>query len=75
MTARSWPYTPEDLRSLADKVDEILAGLNPTGEDLTDGDWRWGVTVDVFDDGDSPAGQVRPYGDGWLGFYPREVSP
>ena len=70
---RSWPYTAEDLRSIADRVDTVMTALDPQA-DLPDGDWRWGVTVDIFDDSGDLAGHVKPYGDGWLGFYPGEVS-
>jgi hypothetical protein len=70
---RSWPYTPDELRTLADKVEEVLNTLDPKG-DIPDGDWRWGVTVDILDEHGDPAGTVKPYGDGWLGFYPREVN-
>lgn len=69
---RSWPYMPEDLRALAERVDEILFTIAPDN-DLPDGDWRWGVSVEVVLD-DLVAGHVRPHGDGYLGFYPLEVS-
>lgn len=68
---RDYPYTADDLRYIADKVEDITDAIG--GGDLTEGDWRWGLSVDVFDDGDEIAGQVRPHGDGWIGFYPKGI--
>lgn len=73
---RDYPLTSDDLRHLADKTDEILAVVAPEGGDLQDGDWRWGLSVTVWnldgDDGDV-AGVVAPHGDGWIGFYPTGI--
>lgn len=70
---RDYPYAAEDLRRIADQVDEVVSALD--GIDL-DGpqDWKWGLTVDILDVGDTRVGQIKPYGDGWLGFYPVEVE-
>lgn len=74
---RDFPMTPDDLRHVADRVDEILAVVNPVGGDIPDGDWRWGLSVTVWnlggDSGDI-AGVVAPHGDGWIGFYPEGVK-
>lgn len=73
MSDRSIPYTSSDLRRIADQMDEVIAVLG--GVDLlTDSDWRWGLTVDIFDEFGTRMGQIKPYGDGWLGFYPSEVN-
>ena len=69
---RRWPYMPEDLKALAERVDEIISTIAPDN-DLPDDDWRWGVSVEVILD-DLVAGHVRPHGDGYLGFYPLEVT-
>lgn len=68
MTDRNIPYTADDLRYTADQIDIIMAALGT--DDLEDGDWRWGLSVDVFDDDNKVTGQIRPNGDGWLGYYP-----
>lgn len=65
------PFLPDDLRATADKVDEILSVLGT--EDLPDDDWRWGVRVQVTING-WDVGYVAPYGDGWLGFYPKGLE-
>lgn len=69
---RDVPFTSSDLRDAADAVDKITADIG--GDDIADGDWRWGLTVDIFDDAGDAIGQVRPHGDGWLGFYPRAIQ-
>lgn len=72
--ARDYPLTSADLRHLADRVAEILEVVDVEG-DLPDNDWRWGLTVKVWNldgDGDDVAGVVAPHGDGWLGFYPND---
>ena len=68
---RNWPYTPEDLQAIASRVDEIIAAVAPDNN-LPDDDWRWGLNVEVWIDG-FLVGHVKPYGDGYLGFYPLEV--
>lgn len=71
---RTIPYASDDLRAIADNIDKVLEALGPDGL-LEDGDWRWGVVVDIFDPEDVQiVGQVKPTGDGWFGFYPREVT-
>ena len=70
--SRAYPMSSSDLREIADRVDEVLTVLG--GEDLADGDWRWGLTVDIPDDAGQIVGQLKPHGDGWIGFYPKEVS-
>lgn len=67
---RDYPYTADDLRRIADQVEQITTAIgDPEGV----GDWRWGVTVDVFDeDGVTPLGQMRIH-DEWLGFYPKAL--
>lgn len=75
--SRDYPLTSSDLRHIADRVDEVLAVVNPEDGELPDGDWRWGLTVDIWhDDGsaDDIAGQIAPNGDGWLGFYPNPIE-
>ena len=62
------PFTPDDLRYLADTIDKVFEGVG--GEDLELVDWRWGLRVEITDDTDTRVGEVRPHGDGWLGFYP-----
>jgi hypothetical protein len=74
MSARTYPYTAEDLRSIADDMDKILATVDPNGDVILGaGDWRLALTVDITDDGGNSIGQIRPSRDGWLGFYPKEV--
>lgn len=68
---REVPYSSSDLRDIADRVDKIVTALNPGDDFLPEGDWRWGLTVEVFDpDFDTSVGQVKAHGDGWLAFYP-----
>lgn len=71
MSDRSIPYTSDDLRYIADQIDKVLEVV---GGELSDDDWRCGLTVDILDDMGYRVGQIRPYGDGWLGFYPSEVN-
>lgn len=72
---RDVPYTSDDLREIAEQVDRIVKALNPEDEYLEEGDWRWGVIVEVFDpELDVSVGQVKAHGDGWLGFYPKEAT-
>ncbi|MEV8269129.1 hypothetical protein AB0P19_02205 [Microbacterium oleivorans] len=75
--SRDVPLTSSDLRHIADKVDEILTAVNPDDEELSTGDWRWGLKVIIWNDGgdiDDVAGEVAPHGDGWLGFYPNAIT-
>lgn len=72
MANRGIPYTSDDLRLAADRVDEIIAAVGDG--DLEDGDWRWGVSVEVTDENGWAIGHVRPFSDGWLGFYPIVVE-
>ncbi|MEV8023365.1 hypothetical protein [Microbacterium sp. NPDC080220] len=75
--SRDYPLTSSDLRHIADKVDEVLAVVNPEDGELPDGDWRWGLKVTIWnqDGGDDDiAGEIAPYGDGWLGFYPNAIG-
>ena len=72
---RTIPYTSSDLRGIADKIDEIISVLEPEDGFLEDGDWRWGVGVAVQDpESDTIVGEIRPHGDGWLAFYPKEAT-
>lgn len=70
--ARYLPYTSDDLRYIADQVDKITETIGT--DDLTDGDWRWGLTVDIYDDDGETAGQMSFHGDGWIGFYPKAIA-
>ncbi|QDK01486.1 hypothetical protein SEA_LEEROYJENKINS_90 [Microbacterium phage LeeroyJenkins] len=74
MKDRTFPWTSEDLRTTADTIDKILKAINPEDDFLEDGDWRWSLTVDVIDDLDCVIGTLRPTGDGWFGFYPKEAT-
>lgn len=69
---RDIPYTSDDLRYIAEQIENVTDDLPKT--DLEDGDWRWGLTVEIFDDGGDTVGQLRPHGDGWIGFYPKEIK-
>ena len=75
---RDYPLTSDDLRHLADRVQDVVTAVGrPEDGDLKDGDWRWGLSVTIWNlDGDDSdvAGYVRPHGDGWLGFYPNAVA-
>ena len=73
---RDFPLTSDDLRYLADRTDEILAVVSPVDGELPDNDWRWGLSVTVWNqDGDESdvAGVIAPCGDGWIGFYPNSI--
>ena len=72
MTTRIYPLTADDLRDLADELDEVTKSLSDSlgGVD----DWRWGVTVEIKDDSGHVLGQVRPHADGWFGFYPKGIE-
>ena len=72
MSKRDIPYTSNDLRDIANRIDEIVGALG--GGDIDDGSWIWGLSVDVTDDDGYSVGLVRPHGDGWLGFYPNAVD-
>lgn len=74
MKDRTIPWSSDDLRTTADEIDKILSVINPEDGFLEDGDWRWGVTVDVVDDLDYVIGTLKPTGDGWFGFYPKEAT-
>lgn len=76
MTAerRPYPFTSSDLRDIADRVEEIENAFPGEATDIPADSWLWGLSVEVLDEGDQFVGHVRPYGDGWLGFYPLEVS-
>lgn len=74
MKDRTIPWTSDDLRTAADEIDKILAVINPEDGFLEEGDWRWGITVDIMDDADTVMGTLKPTGDGWLGFYPKEAT-
>lgn len=74
MKDRTYPWTSEDLRTTADEIDKVLAVLNPEDGYLVDGDWRWGVKVDICDDMDNVIGVLKPVPDGWFGFYPKEAK-
>lgn len=71
MSDRRFPYTSDDLRYIADQIDKVLEVV---GGELSDDDWRWGLAVDILDDMGDRVGQIKPHGDGWLGFYPRAVN-
>lgn len=71
---RTIPYTSDDLRGIADKIDEIIKVLETDDAYLGPGDWRWGVTIEVEDpEWSGVVGEIRPHGDGWLAFYPKEA--
>ncbi|HIF05970.1 MAG TPA: hypothetical protein EYQ64_03185 [Gemmatimonadetes bacterium] len=75
--SRDYPLTSDDLRHLADRVEEVVSAVGGADGELEDGDWRWGLSVTIWNlDGDDTdvAGYVRPHGDGWLGFYPRSIK-
>lgn len=74
MKDRTIPWTSDDLRTAADEIDKILAVIAPEDGFLEEGDWRWGITVDIVDDIDTVMGTLKPTGDGWLGFYPKEAT-
>jgi len=73
MTNRAIPYTSDDLRAIADNIDEIVNDLGDLG-DL--GDWRWGLTVEIYDPEvpESVVGHIKAHPDGWFGFYPVEAT-
>ncbi len=74
---RDYPLTSDELRHIADRIDEVLAVVAPESGDLLDGDWRWGLTVKIWNqdgDDDDIAGVIAPYGDGWFGFYPNAIA-
>lgn len=69
---RTYPYTSDDIRAIADRLDEIIGGLgSPDLEE--ESDWLWGVTVEVWHE-DQVVGHVKAHGDGWMGFYPLAVT-
>lgn len=74
MKDRTIPWTSDDLRTAADQIDMILAVINPEDGYFGEGDWRWGLTVDIIDDFDNLMGTLKPTRDGWLGFYPKEAK-
>lgn len=69
---RGVPLSAEELRGIADHVEEILTALG--GEDLPDDDWRWGVSVEVRDEHGYVVGYIKPCNFGYLGFHPAEVD-
>ena len=69
---RTIPYTSNDLRRIATRIDKVIGAVGDT--DLEDYDWRWGLKVAIFDDDGQVVGHIKPTDDGWLGFYPVEVS-
>lgn len=71
MSNRTYPYSADELRGIADKIDEVISALG--GDELPAGDWRWGVTVDIYHEG-GLVGRIKAHGDSWLGFYPQAVS-
>lgn len=72
---RSYPYTADDLRMIADRMDEIEKAIEGGFSAVEDGSWKWGLSVDVFiDTSEALAGQLRTDGDGWIGFYPYEIA-
>lgn len=71
MTNRTIPMDSETLRNIATQLDTISDAI---GCDFDDNDWRWGISVNIFDDMGNTIGQVRPHGDGWLGFFPRSLE-
>lgn len=68
MKDRKIPLISDELRTIADRIDEVMNVVG--GTDLPDDDWRWGLTVKIADEAGEVVGEIRPYGDGWLGFYP-----
>lgn len=66
------PYTSEELRALADRVDEITNGLI-LQEILEEDDFRWGLTCSVYLDG-YVVGMVASHPDGFFGFFPESWS-
>lgn len=69
---RDIPFTSDDLRRVADQIDTITRAVGD--DDLAVDDWRWGLQVVVLDEDGKAVGQVKPTGDGWLGFYPIGVT-
>lgn len=74
MSNRVYPWTSEDLRRVADKMDVITSEVGKDNEEWPSDDWRYGLSVEVLDDMDNVIGYVKAYPDGWLGFYPNEVT-
>lgn len=66
------PYTAEELRALADRVEEITDSLNLPSA-LEDDDYRWGLTCSVFVDG-YVEGLIAAHPDGYFGFFPESWS-
>lgn len=73
MRNREIPYTSDDLRYIADQIDKVSDDIGNVA-DIPDGDWRWGLTVEMTDDGGETVGHLRAYGDGWIGYFPLAVS-
>ena len=71
MSDRSIPWTPEDLRTVADLMEKVTDAVG--GDEFEEDDWRWGLEVVIRDDFGDTLGKMAPHGDGWLGFYPRKV--
>lgn len=72
---RDYPYTSDDLRGIANRMDQIEADI-AGGFSIDDmASWKWLLKIDVIEpDGGEPAGQLRAHGDGWIGFYPRALT-
>lgn len=68
-----FPHTSLDLQRIAGQLDDINMTIGDV-ENIPDDDWRWGLSVTIYDDSGHIAGHVKPHGDGWLGFYPSAVS-
>ena len=76
MAERDIPYTASDMREIADQVEKIEAAVMGGLDEFPgkNGDWRWGMSVEIYDDMGYVAGVVKPQPDGWLGFYPKAVD-
>lgn len=75
--SRGYPLTVSDIRYIADRVEEVLGAIDVEGGVLPDDDWRWGISVTIWNEGgdmDDIAGIVAPHGDGYLGFYPTAIK-
>ena len=76
----TFPLTADDLRRIADFMDEVQAKItNGQTHEPGDGDWRWGLRVDIFGDlAEAPTedtiGHLTYHPDGWFAFYPKEAN-
>lgn len=74
MRERVYPHTADDLRAIAERMELIVSEVGKDGDDWYEDDWRYDLTVDINDEFGNTIGHVKAHGDGWLGFYPKEVA-